>query len=300
MKSRSAEHELALERFRREHRLPPAFAETALRYYAPFADSVATWSRSTDRPLVLGVNGCQGSGKTTFSEYLHLYLESFHGIPTAVLSLDDFYSTREERARLANSVHPLLATRGVPGTHDCKRMGEALRDLRSGTTEEVLVPQFGKATDDRLAEDHRIPPGQRVVLLEGWCIGVQTQDEEQLSTPVNRLEELDDPHGVWRRYVNDAISSRYTEIWNLLDHLVMFRAPSFDCVFTWRAEQEQKLRDLRGGGGAVMDDAALRRFIEHYQRLTEHMMQTLPARADTEFALKADRGIQSVSTSFGK
>ena len=35
-----------------------------------------------------------------------------------MLSLDDLYLPKAERLRLARDVHPLLATRGVPGTHD--------------------------------------------------------------------------------------------------------------------------------------------------------------------------------------
>ena len=77
-------------------------------------------------PLVLGICGAQGSGKSTLAEALAERLER-DGLACAVLSLDDLYLTRAERERLARGVHPLLATRGPPGTHDTS-LGIAVLD----------------------------------------------------------------------------------------------------------------------------------------------------------------------------
>src|SRR6185437_8649015 len=72
---------------------------------------------STDGPLVLGLCGAQGSGKSILARSLADRFAS-RGRRVAVLSLDDLYLTKAERSRLAQEVHPLLGTRGVPGTHD--------------------------------------------------------------------------------------------------------------------------------------------------------------------------------------
>ncbi|PTT43253.1 kinase, partial [Stenotrophomonas sp. HMWF022] len=69
--------------------------------------------RSGDPPLILGLCGAQGSGKSTIAARLAKQVER-----SAILSLDDLYLTRAERQKLARAVHPLFATRGVPGTHD--------------------------------------------------------------------------------------------------------------------------------------------------------------------------------------
>ena len=45
-------------------------------------------------------------------------LELVHGLRAAILSLDDIYLSGADRLQRANTIHPLLATRGVPGTHD--------------------------------------------------------------------------------------------------------------------------------------------------------------------------------------
>ena len=76
-----------------------------------------TLQTTSSLPQVVGICGAQGSGKSTLVAALAERLAE-EGIAAATLSLDDLYFTRAERLRLASEVHPLFATRGVPGTHD--------------------------------------------------------------------------------------------------------------------------------------------------------------------------------------
>jgi len=78
------------------------------------------------RPFVLGIAGAQGSGKSTIARAL----AARFGCP--VLSLDDLYLDGAARQRLAETVHPLLRTRGVPGTHDGAAGLAALESLAPG------------------------------------------------------------------------------------------------------------------------------------------------------------------------
>ncbi|MYJ73656.1 MAG: hypothetical protein F4089_00575, partial [Gammaproteobacteria bacterium] len=64
-----------------------------------------------------GLGGGQGAGKSTLGRLI-AQAGSMLGIRIEVLSIDDFYLTKEQRLQLAEDVHPLLATRGPPGTHD--------------------------------------------------------------------------------------------------------------------------------------------------------------------------------------
>ena len=74
----------------------------------------------------------------------------------------------------------------------------------------------------------------------------------------------------------------------------MLAAPSFDCVYRWRLEQEHKLAlSSSGGRGAVMSDTEVARFIQHYQRLTEHCLATLPNAVDYLYNLNERREISS-------
>ena len=72
----------------------------------------------------------------------------------------------------------------------------------------------------------------------------------------------------------------------------MLAAPSFDSVLHWRLEQEHKLaKTSKGEKTGVMNDDEVARFIEHYQRLTEHALSTLPQQCDTVFYLDEHRNI---------
>lgn len=233
--------------------------------------------------LVVGLCGPQGSGKSTLAAVL-AHLLSARGLAVAVISLDDLYLTQAERQSLGEQVHPLLRTRGPPGTHDVA-LGEALIDAlrRPGRT---LIPRFDKAADDRR------PPSQwdvfegpaDVVLLEGWCVGARAQPAADLETPINAMERRDDPDGVWRRHVNAALAGPYRALFDRLDLLVLLRAPGFETVLDWRTEQEHKLRaQLQSQGrdpGLAMSDPAIAEFIQRYERLTRHILAEMPSRAD--------------------
>ncbi|MFM8333516.1 MAG: hypothetical protein ACKN9T_17705 [Candidatus Methylumidiphilus sp.] len=273
----------------REERLPVA-AEAALsRCYLPLAHWLHT-QKPAGRTLVLGVNGAQGSGKSTLCAFLTLILREAYGYNVAGLSIDDLYLTRAERLHRAQTVHPLFATRGVPGTHDVAwglRLLDALTGQASGP---VALPCFDKAADDRRPEA-TWPLAQApadVVILEGWCVGLKPQAEAALDEPVNDLERDEDSAGVWRRQVNRQLAGPYAELFARLDRLLFLRVPSFDCVSRWRGLQEQKL------AAQVMDAQALHRFIMHYERLTRHALDNLAQHADLTLDLNDNHELPSL------
>ncbi len=240
-------------------------------------------------PLIIGLCGAQGSGKSTVTEALAERIPN-----TVVLSLDDLYLTKAERETLARDVHPLLATRGVPGTHDVA-LGEAvLNALRA--EKPVALPRFDKGRDDRVPTD--VWPqveGAKLVLFEGWCVGAVAQADAALTEPVNTLEADEDADGIWRRYVNDALRERYPPLF-ALDALILLAAPGFDVVRAWRTQQEHQLAaDIASGKrtGQAMSDDQVVRFIQFYQRLTQHILAEMPARADLTVRLDADRWVIS-------
>lgn len=244
------------------------------------------------RCRVIGLNGGQGSGKTTLAQRTAAGLER-RGLRTLVLSLDDLYLGREARQALGRSLHPLLATRGVPGTHEV-RIGRTLLDaLRAGASD-LPLPRFDKARDDRLPRDDwpRLEAPVDVVLFEGWCVGATAESEAALVTPVNDLERDEDPDAVWRRFVNRALAQEYAELFAGLNALVMLRVPDFEAVRRWREEQEAVLRDTGRGG---MSPAEVTRFVAHYERLTRHMLRTLPARADLVLELDRDHAVAAIT-----
>ena len=240
------------------------------------------------RMLVLGICGAQGSGKSTLVAALERELAG-QGIAAAALSLDDLYLPRAARLALACKVHPLLATRGVPGTHD-PALGLAVLDaLERGDA--ARLPRFDKGADDRLPADRwpAAPAGTQVLLFEGWCLGARPQDDAALASPVNALEAGEDPDGTWRAYANAQLTGCYQALWARIDRLVLLAAPGWDAVAGWREQQEA---DLRATGAArAMDPAAVRRFIQHYERLTRWILDEMPARADLTVRLDPERRV---------
>ena len=108
--------------------------------------------KQSERPLVLGINGAQGSGKSTLSRIVGLILEQGFHKRVVNISIDDLYKTRSQRVRLAEERHPLLATRGVPGSHDVELGRLIIKQLVSADTGQLAIPRFDKATDDRRPE----------------------------------------------------------------------------------------------------------------------------------------------------
>lgn len=252
-----------------------------------------------DRPLVIGINGCQGSGKSTLADLLRLQFQHRHGLAASALSMDDFYLSRKARQRLAETVHPLLMTRGVPGTHDVALMTRTLDDLMAGATD-VPLPRFDKALDDPVPEREwqTTTSPLEMLILEGWCLGTEPQEAAALRESVNRLEAEEDPDGDWRRYVNRQLAERYQPLYEKVDLWIMLKAPSFDHVYRWRLEQEQKLAQRPENGSSdnhVMTPRQLARFISLFQRLTVHSLQTLPQRVHYLYALDARRNVVSFS-----
>jgi D-glycerate 3-kinase len=190
------------------------------------------------------------------------------GLRAHVIALDDFYLTRAERAELARTVHPLLATRGVPGTHDIGLLSGALGALLAGRN--ATVPIFDKAADDR-AGVRTIDAAADVIVLEGWCIGARPQSEQRLLEPINALERAEDADATWRTWVNHRLATDYAALFARLAVRIFLRAPDFGVVLDWRTEQE---RDLLFGG---MFGARMKRFIDHYDRITRWMLEDEPA-----------------------
>jgi D-glycerate 3-kinase len=267
--------------------------------FAPVARAVAERARQMNKTICVGLNGAQGSGKTTFARVLTGVLGTGFGLRCATLSIDDIYLGRAERQRLAHLVHPLLLTRGVPGTHEVRLGLELISELRSANSETVIeIPVFDKASDDRAPPERwkKWQGSADLILFEGWCVGAFAQDPGDLDPPVNRLEREQDANGRWRRYVNDRLARDYPPLFAEIDLLIFLQVPDLECSLAWRIQQERELhqRAERRGLPAprAMSDAEIERFVMHYQRLSRHMLRDLPDRADIVIPVAADHALQ--------
>ena len=276
----------------RSERLPAAYEVVIRRLHRPLAARIAEAARAHGPGFRVGICGPQGSGKTTSSRVLERLLAA-EELRAVILSLDDLYLPLAARRKLAAEVHPLLLTRGVPGTHEVELGLQVLDSLaKPGRT---LMPRFDKASDDRLPQSQWTPLDGPfdVILFEGWCVGAIPQAEAALAQPVNAFERERDPDGVWRAYANSQLAGPYRDLFADFGELVMFKVPGFDVVLGWRQEQERKA-PVRG-----MSDAEIAVFIQHYERLTNHIQAEMPSRADVVVRLGLDRNVEDVTFSAG-
>lgn len=237
-------------------------------------------------PALIGIAGAQGSGKTTLARAAAARLGG------VALSLDDVYLTRAGRAALARTTHPLLAVRGPPGTHDLDLANAVLDDLLAGRP--ALLPRFDKLADDR-ADPETFGGGARVVLMDGWCLGATPQTTEALASPVNALERERDPDGTWRSRVNATLAGPYQRFFGRFDAIVHLAAPGFDTVFDWRCEQEAGLLGLAPDNLPAERRGEIARFIQHFERITRHMLAGGVA-ATATVRLDAGRGIIDIAS----
>lgn len=231
-------------------------------------------------PYLLGLSGLQGSGKSTLAREIKTQAEG-RGWPTEVLALDDFYYSRSERDVLAHQVHPLLRTRGVPGTHEIELLLSVLAALPQASEKlPVDYPRFDKGRDTRLPPSRwpRVTRPPQLIILEGWALGIRPQTLTALDEPINQLEREEDPEGTWRHWVNKQLRA-YQPLWRKLDALIVLQAPNWEIVRQWRSEQEEEL--LARHAPLAMDAATMMRFLAHFERLSRHALATLPELADT-------------------
>lgn len=238
---------------------------------------------------VLAISGLQGSGKSTLAAQV-VALARQRRLRAATVSIDDFYLTRAERQRLARHVHPLLLTRGPPGTHDLGLAHATLDAIAARAP--VALPRFDKLADERLP-DAQWPwqqEGLDLLVFEGWFLGTPAQHERDLGPPLNALEREADADGRWRRWCNHALAQHYPALWQRCHRLWFLQAPDFAVVPRWRWQQEQNLQAAQPTRSS-MSRAQLERFVQYYERVSRQALRTLPALADRVVVLDEQRRI---------
>jgi len=266
--------------------LQPSVLTSMQQYVLPLAERLV--ARKPEGMQILGINGAQGSGKSTLAELLAIICRHRFKWKVAVLSLDDLYLSRAERQRIAQDVHPLLATRGVPGTHDVQLGLDTIAALRAaGGAEQVCLPRFDKAHDEPVpCVSREVVSGPLDLLIfEGWCLGALPQKDCELAEPCNELERAEDAEGVWRHFVNWQLAEVYPPLFDSIDYRLFLKVPDLSSVLRWRNEQEQKLRASHPGDGGVMNAAQLKRFVDCFERLTRSQLISQPAISDVVFEL---------------
>jgi len=282
-----------IQEFVKTEKIDEQFLSSFKTVYLPLAKWIE--SKHEHEPVIIGINGAQGSGKSTLSKLLRLILERLFDINVLHLSIDDLYLSRSKRLSLANSIHPMLKVRGVPGTHNVELGISILSSIKQSLNFEIKIPVFDKAIDDLASEDQWSVMNQKVdvVLFEGWCVDAKPQPEHELIQPVNQLEAIEDTKLVWRTYVNKQLAEKYTQLFSCIDYLIMLEVPDMDSVYKWRAQQEKKLKNKLNTAKQTMSESEIRQFIMYFERITKACLNEMPERADV--LLKVNKAHQIVS-----
>ena len=250
------------------------------------------------KPFFVGLAGGQGTGKTTTSSIIKIILEKYFKLNVFKISIDDFYKTRKERILLSKKIHPMLLTRGVPGTHDINLMLNFFKKVKNKKFKSFQLPNFNKAIDDRFAKKYwyNIKKKPDVIIFEGWCVGAKHEKKSSLNKAINSMERIKDPKKVWRKYVNHQLKQKYKDLYSQLNCLIYLKAKNFSLLQKWRLKQENKLwlKSKKTSKHKIMNKDDVISFMQTYQRITENMFKKMTNYASILVNLGSDHQINSV------
>ena len=251
------------------------------------------------RPYFVGLAGGQGTGKTTISSLIKIILTKFFKLKVFRISIDDFYKTRKERISLSKRVHPMLLTRGVPGTHDIKMMLNFFKKVKSKKFKRLKLPTFNKAVDDRFKKKYWYNLNEKpdVIIFEGWCVGAKSEKNSSLRKTINSMEKTKDQKQIWRKYVNQQLKSKYKNLYSQLNCLIYLKAKNFSLLQKWRLKQERKLwlSSKRNSKLKIMSKRDVINFMQTYQRITQNMFRYMPKYASIIINLNNNHQIKSAT-----
>ena len=249
------------------------------------------------KPYFVGLAGGQGTGKTTTSSLIKIILSKYFKLDVFRISIDDFYKTRKERISLSKRIHPMLLTRGVPGTHDINMMLNFFKKSKSKKFKRLKLPIFNKAIDDRLSKKHwyNLKKKPDVIIFEGWCVGAKSEKNNTLKKTINSMEKIKDQKQIWRKYVNDQLKSKYKKLYSQLNCLIYLKAKDFSLLQKWRLKQERKLwvKSKKNLNTKIMSKDNVLTFMQTYQRVTQNMFKYMPKYASVIINLNSNHQIKS-------
>ncbi|KAF2256716.1 P-loop containing nucleoside triphosphate hydrolase protein [Trematosphaeria pertusa] len=235
--------------------------------------------QSSSQPVILGITGLQGSGKSTWASKIVQLLATEHNLRTVTISLDDLYKTHDDLIAQRNKYpgNKLYRTRGQPGTHDEQLAAQFFKELKGYRGDgELKIPSFDKSKfngeGDRAPKEqwHTITAKPDVVVFEGWCVGFRplsaaaVEEKHRLAlagklpvnTPANhKLEHLLQVNESLKRYCDAFMGPQH------FDFMIHIDTEDVRNVYKWRLEQEYKLIEARGTG---MKDEEVAAFIDGY------------------------------------
>lgn len=227
--------------------------------WIPLSIQISQEKSQKKTPLIQGILGGQGTGKTTLSYILCLILKQL-GYSTITISIDDFYKTYSERQKL-QKIDPRLIWRGPPGTHDVALGIKILNQLKDPNyLQPVYLPRFDKSLwngqGDRIEPDIINQPD--IIFFEGWFVGVQPIDETQFNDAPLPIKTEEDRQ--FAKDINENLKA-YLPLWKKLDRLIVLYSKDYRFSKKWRKQAEQK---MISSGKTGMNEQQIEDFVNYF------------------------------------
>ncbi|MGF1492304.1 MAG: glycerate kinase [Microcoleaceae cyanobacterium] len=272
----------------------PGWERLLWQLWLPLTTQLIDLYRLLGRPLIQGILGGQGTGKTTLSQALSSLL-SFQGYRAVSLSIDDLYKSYKEREYL-RQIDPRLVWRGPPGTHDIETGLQVLQQLKQAQSGDLIaIPRFDKSlwqgAGDRV-EPEIVSPGD-IVLFEGWFVGCRPIDSIKFeAAPAPIVTEAD------QRFAYDMNSAlqAYLPLWEMLDQLIVLNPVDYRLSKQWRKQAEQEM--IRQGK-LGMTDLEIEQFVDYFWKALHPELFILPLTQNTQITnlvieINADHSISKI------
>jgi len=230
-------------------------------YWIPLARKLAHQQQKLGRPLIQGLLGGQGVGKTTLGLILNILLKHL-GKTFLSISLDDFYKTYADRQKLRER-RPDLIWRGPPSTHDVDLGIQVLHQLRDRNPEQpqpIAIPRFDKSLHNGAGDriDPEISYGADIVMFEGWFVGMRPLPISAFRNFIPPILSESD-----REFALECNANlyNYLPLWDYLDSLIVLVPEDYQYSLQWRLEAEHK---LIASGKTGMSDREVTQFVEYF------------------------------------
>ncbi|EKQ67184.1 putative kinase [Leptolyngbyaceae cyanobacterium JSC-12] len=270
---------------------PNTYLATLWWLWLPLAMDLVNRQRALNRPLIQGVLGGQGTGKTTLGAVLKIILRKL-GYNALSWSLDDLYKTYRDRVQLQHQ-EPQLIWRGPPGTHDVNLGIQVLDQLRSATPgQPISIPRFDKSLHGGMGD--RVAPewvkNVDIVLFEGWFVGIHPIDAIAFQEPPAPILSQADLN--FARTCNTRLQD-YLPLWQRLDSLWVLYPSDYRLSLEWRKQAEHR---MKATGKSGMTDSEIEAFVTYFWKAL-HPELFIPAAlqsADLAIAINSDHSPERV------
>jgi D-glycerate 3-kinase len=238
---------------------PQSMLQVLWDVWLPLAMKIASSRQKLGHPLIQGILGGQGTGKTTMCKVLSLIL-SHLGYRSESLSLDDLYKTYSDRQELTQRDRRLI-WRGPPGTHDIDLGLDVLRRVRQGESS-VSIPRFDKSAyagaGDRTTPE--VVADVDILLFEGWFVGARPINPDIFDDAPPPI--VTDADRQFARDMNHQLRD-YLPLWAQLDSLIVLYPSDYRCSLVWRQQAEKQMLAAGKGG---MSDSEIEEFVNYFWR----------------------------------